>query len=128
MWEYQQQSEIETLGVGNDNVYLQNDRSSVAENQQTRASLEQQLREEKEAEIAQLQEQMRQLATEKEREMAELRRQLEISQRTSAKRVSKPEASVLYNIVCYNQTISLICETCESMTAMSCYHDNTLVI
>ena len=68
-------------------------RSSVAENQQTRASLEQQLREEKEAEIAQLQEQMRQLATEKERqqqskerEMAELRRQLETSQRTSAKK------------------------------------------
>ena len=85
----------------NDDVCLQIDRSSVAENQQTRASLEQQLREEKEAEIAQLQEQfMRQLATEKERqqqskerEVAELRRQLETSQRTSAKRVSKPEAS-----------------------------------
>ena len=58
-------------------------RSSVAENQQTRASLE-----EKEAEIAQLQEQMRQLATEKEREMVELRRQLETSQRTSAKKTS----------------------------------------
>ena len=80
-------------------VCLQIDRSSVAEN---RASLKQQLREEKEAEIAQLQEQfMRQLATEKERqqqskerEMAELIRQLEMSQRTSAERVSKPEASV----------------------------------
>ena len=82
-------------------------RSSVTENQQTRASLEQQLREEKETEIAQLQEQMRQLATEKESEMAELRRQLETSQRTSAKRVSKPEASVVHNILCYNQTISL---------------------
>ena len=90
-------------------------RSSVAENQQTRASFEQQLRmkeEEKAAEIAQLQEQMRQLATEKEREMAELRRQLETSQRTSAKRVSKPEASVVDNILCYNQTISLVCELC----------------
>ena len=84
-------------------------RSSVAENQPTR---EQQLREDKEAEIAQLQEQMRQLATEKEREMAELRRQLETSQRTSAKRVSKPEASVVDNILCSNQTISLICELC----------------
>ena len=94
----------------------------MAENQQTRASLEQQLRlkeEEKAAEIAQLQEQMRQLATEKERqqqskerEMAELRRQLETSQRTSAKRVSKPEASVVDNILCYNQTISLVCELC----------------
>ena len=62
-------------------ICLQIDRSSVTENQQIRASLEKQLREEKEAEIAQLQEQMRQLATEKERqqqskerEMAELRR------------------------------------------------------
>ena len=58
--------------------------------------------EEKEAEIAQLQEQMRQLATEKERQqqskerkMAELRRKLETSQRTSAKRLSKSEASVV---------------------------------
>ena len=91
-------------------------RSSVAENQQTR---EQQLREEKEAEIAQLQEQMRQLAIEKERqqqskerEIAELRRQLETSQRTSAKRVSKPEASVVDNILCHNQTTSLVCELC----------------
>ena len=89
----------------------------MAENQQTRASLEQQLRmkeEEKAAEIAQLQEQMRQLATEKERqqqskerEMAELRRQLETSQRTSAKRVSKPEASVIIYA-----TTSLNCELC----------------
>ena len=87
-------------------------RSSVGENQQTRAFLEQQLKEEKAAEIAQLQEQMRQLATEKEREIAELRHQLETSQRTSAKRVSKPEASVVDNILCYNQTISLVCELC----------------
>ena len=79
-------------------------RSSVIENQQTRAPLEQLLREEKKAEIAQ--EQMRQLATGKEGEMAELRRQLETSQRTSAKRV---EASV---VQCYNQTISLNCELC----------------
>ena len=92
----------------------------MAENQQTRASLEQQLRLkeeeklriEKEVEIAQLQEQMKQLATEKEREMAELRRKLETSQRTLAKRVSKPEASVVDNILCYNQTISLVCELC----------------
>ena len=103
MWEYQQQSEIETLGVGNDNVYLQNDRSSVAENQQTR---EQKLREEKEAEIAQLQEQMRQLATEKEREMTELRRQLETSQGVLPERVSKPKASV----VIYADHI---CQNCE---------------
>ena len=94
-------------------------RSSVEENQQTRASLEQQLRlkeEEKAAEIAQLREQMRQLATEKERQMerevAELRRQLETSQRASAKRVLKPKASVVHNILCYNQTMSLVCEWC----------------
>ena len=99
--------------------------ASVAENQQTRASHEQQLRlkeEEKAAEIARLQEQMRQLATEKERlatekerlatekeqqqltkerEVAELRRQLQTSQRAPAqreekrdvKRASKPKAS-----------------------------------
>ena len=49
---------------------------------------------------------------EKEREMAELRCQLETSQRTSAKRVSKPEASVVDNILYYNQTTSLVCELC----------------
>ena len=74
-------------------------KSSVAENQQSRASLEQQLRlkeEETAAEIAQLQEQMRQLATEKEREMAELTYQLQMSSQKVKKRevkVSKPKVS-----------------------------------
>ena len=70
-------------------------RSSMEENNQTRASLEQQLKlkeEEKAAEIAQLQEQMRQLVTEKkqqqeskEKEMTELRHQLATSQRILAR-------------------------------------------
>ena len=68
--------------------------SKAAENQQSRASLQQQLRlkeEESAAEIARLQEQMRQLTTEKrqqqtereskERENTELRRQLQSSQK-----------------------------------------------
>ena len=70
--------------------------SSVAENQQTRASLEEQLRlkeEEKAAEIAQLQEQMRQLAIEKEREIAELTCQLQMSSEKYEVKVSKPEVS-----------------------------------
>ena len=63
--------------------------ASETENQQSRASLEQQLKlREKEAEIARLQKQMRQLATEKEqekeRELAELRHQLQTSQRAPA--------------------------------------------
>ena len=68
--------------------------SKAAENQQSRASLQQQLRlkeEESAAEIARLQEQMKQLTAEKrqqqtereskEREMAELRHQLQSSQK-----------------------------------------------
>ena len=72
-------------------------RSSVTENQHTRASLEEQLKlkeEEKAAEIAQLQEQMRQLATEKEREMAELTRQLQMKVEKHGVKVSKPEVSI----------------------------------
>ena len=60
---------------------IQNDRSSVAGNQQTRYSLEQQCREEKEAEIAQLQDKMRQLAIQKE-----------------GKRVDTPAANVISEI------------------------------
>ena len=68
--------------------------ASVAENQQTRASLK-----ESKSVIARLQEQMSQLAMEKEREVAELRHQMQTSHRTPAhgkvecdvKRVSKPE-------------------------------------
>ena len=70
--------------------------ASVAENQQTRASLE-----ESKSEIARLQEQMSQLAVEKEREVAELRRQMQTSHRAPShgkvecdvKRVPKPEVS-----------------------------------
>ena len=61
----------------------------MTESQQSRASFEQQLIEEKEAEIAQLHEQMRQLATEKEWQQQsneELRRQLETSLGTSTKK------------------------------------------
>ena len=81
---------LEQLKAGE--VYM----SSVSENQQTRASLEEQLRlkdEEKAAEIAQLQEQMRLLATEKEREMAELTHQLQMSSQKHEFKVSIPEVS-----------------------------------
>ena len=82
--------------------------ASKAEDQQRR--LEQQLRlkeeekEEKEAEIARLQEQMRQLSTEKEREVAELRRQLQTiptqkeSDSRKPMRVSRPQASTKHSI------------------------------
>ena len=89
--------------------------SKAAENQQSRASLQQQLRlkeEESAAEIARLQEQMRQLALQqqseresKERENAELRRQLQSAQISppaqpqkiiaAVRRVSKPEANIM---------------------------------
>ena len=85
--------------------------SKAAENQQSRASLQQQLRlkeEESAAEIARLQEQMRQQQREresKEREMAELRRQLQSAQispsaqpqkiTAAVRRVSKPEANIM---------------------------------
>ena len=75
--------------------------ASEAEN--TRASLEQQLRlkeEEKATEIARLQEQMKQLATEKEREVAELRGQLQTSRTTPVRKkvvrsVSKSEVGII---------------------------------
>ena len=85
--------------------------SKAAENQQSRASLQQQLRlkeEESAAEIARLQEQMRQQQREresKEREMTELRRQLQSAQispsaqpqkiTAAVRRVSKPEANIM---------------------------------
>ena len=82
--------------------------SKAAENQQSRASLQQQLRlkeEESAAEIARLQEQMRQQQREresKEREMAELRRQLQSAQISDPAQpqkitaaVSKPEANIM---------------------------------
>ena len=80
--------------------------ASVAEDQQRRLEhqllLKEEEKEEKEAEIARLQEQMRQLTTEKEREVEELRRKLQTSQRAPVQRerapdkkttVSKPQAS-----------------------------------
>ena len=86
--------------------------SKAAENQQSRASLQQQLRlkeEESAAEIARLQEQVRQQQESKEREMAELRRQLQSAQisppaqpqkiTAAVRRVSKPEANNSYTCV-----------------------------
>ena len=82
--------------------------SKAAENQHSRASLQQQLRLKEEAsaaEIARLQEQMRQQQLTKEREMAELRRQLQSAQisppaqpqkiTAAVRRVSKPEANIM---------------------------------
>ena len=86
--------------------------SKAAEDQQSRASLQQQMRlkeEESAAEIARLQEQMRQQQTEresKEREMAELRRQLQSAQisppaqsqkkiTAAVRRASKPQANIM---------------------------------
>ena len=86
--------------------------SKAAENQQSRASLQQQLRlkeEESAAAIARLQEQMRQQRESKERETAELRRQLQSAQisppaqpqkiTAAVRRVSKPEANNSYTCV-----------------------------
>ena len=83
--------------------------SKAAENQQSRASLQQQLRlkeEESATEIARLQEQMREQQLTKEREMAELRRQLQSAQisppaqpqriTAAVRRASKPEANNSY--------------------------------
>ena len=83
--------------------------SKDAENQQSRASLQQQLRL-KEEEIARLQEQMRQQQLTKERENAELRRQLQSAQippsaqpqkiTATVRRVSKPE-EIKYHVIVY---------------------------
>ena len=83
--------------------------SKAAENQQSRASLQQQLRlkeEESAAEIARLQEQVRQQQESKEREMAELRRQLQSAQisppaqpqkiTAAVRRTSNPQANNSY--------------------------------
>ena len=100
--------------------------SKAAENQQSRASLQQQLRlkeEESAAEIARLQEQMRQQQREresKEREMAELRRQLQSAQisppaqpqniTAAVRRVSKPEANIIIvYIVCNHACTCTYC-------------------
>ena len=83
--------------------------SKAAEGQQSRASLQQQLRL-KEEESARLQEQMRKERESKEKEMAELRRQLQSAQisppaqpqRSTAavRRVSKPEACLFIHCSC----------------------------
>ena len=83
--------------------------SKAAESQQSRASLQQQLRL-KEEESAQLQEQMRKERESKEKEMAELRRQLQSAQisplaqpqrsTVAFRRVSKPEVCLFTQCSC----------------------------